>query len=292
MLTFLPSKLKQFLQREWLTIIYTTIGTIIISFALVALIMPYRFASAGLTGIALISHYALNISPAWIIAIGNTVLLLWGWKVLSPRFVIWTFYVSILMTVSVMFFELFTYPLIQNVFLAAILGGVLGGLGMGLIFLGGGSSGGTDIIVMAARKKYGIDVGMYSFYINMGILLASWFVVDLEQLLMGGVLLYIESLTIDNVLKSFDRRKQLMIITQKPGEVKRFIIEELDRSTTIIDARGAYSGEPKNMIMVVLTRRQAMELKRHVVSIDPMTFIILSDVAEVVGDGFKHWKNI
>jgi uncharacterized membrane-anchored protein YitT (DUF2179 family) len=94
------------------------------------------------------------------------------------------------------------------------------------------------------------------------------------------------------VLKSFDRRKQLMIITQKPGEVKRFIIEELDRSTTIIDARGAYSGEPKNMIMVVLTRRQAMELKRHVVSIDPMTFIILSDVAEVVGDGFKHWKNI
>jgi uncharacterized membrane-anchored protein YitT (DUF2179 family) len=254
--------------------------------------MPYRFASAGLTGIALISHYALNISPAWIIAIGNTVLLLWGWKVLSPRFVIWTFYVSILMTVSVMFFELFTYPLIQNVFLAAILGGVLGGLGMGLIFLGGGSSGGTDIIVMAARKKYGIDVGMYSFYINMGILLASWFVVDLEQLLMGGVLLYIESLTIDNVLKSFDRRKQLMIITQKPGEVKRFIIEELDRSATIIDARGAYSGEPKNMIMVVLTRRQAMELKRHVVSIDPMTFIILSDVAEVVGDGFKHWKNI
>lgn len=292
MLTFLPSKLKQFLQREWLTIIYTTIGTIIISFALVALIMPYRFASAGLTGIALISHYALNISPAWIIAIGNTVLLLWGWKVLSPRFVIWTFYVSILMTVSVMFFELFTYPLIQNVFLAAILGGVLGGLGMGLIFLGGGSSGGTDIIVMAARKKYGIDVGMYSFYINMGILLASWFVVDLEQLLMGGVLLHIESLTIDNVLKSFDRRKQLMIITQKPGEVKRFIIEELDRSATIIDARGAYSGEPKNMIMVVLTRRQAMELKRHVVSIDPMTFIILSDVAEVVGDGFKHWKNI
>ncbi|ADE56157.1 YitT family protein [Aminobacterium colombiense] len=292
MLTFLPSKLKQFLQREWLTTIYTTTGTIIISFALVALIMPYRFASAGLTGIALISHYALNISPAWIIAIGNTVLLLWGWKVLSPRFVIWTFYVSILMTVSVMFFELFTYPLIQNVFLAAILGGVLGGLGMGLIFLGGGSSGGTDIIVMAARKKYGIDVGMYSFYINMGILLASWFVVDLEQLLMGGVLLYIESLTIDNVLKSFDRRKQLMIITQKPGEVKRFIIEELDRSATIIDARGAYSGEPKNMIMVVLTRRQAMELKRHVVSIDPMTFIILSDVAEVVGDGFKHWKNI
>ena len=152
MLTFLPSKLKQFLQREWLTIIYTTIGTIIISFALVALIMPYRFASAGLTGIALISHYALNISQQVDHCHREYCFIALGLESSVPRFVIWTFYVSILMTVSVMFFELFTYPLIQNVFLAAILGGVLGGLGMGLIFLGGGSSG-EQILLLWRREK-------------------------------------------------------------------------------------------------------------------------------------------
>jgi len=262
------------------------------SFAIIALTAPYKFASTGLTGIALITHYAWGISPAWVLALGNPLLLMWGWRVLSPRFVLWTLYVTVLNTLSIMFFELFHYPVLHNTFLAAILGGVLGGLGMGLVFRGGGSTGGTDVIVMAARKKYGVDVGMYSFYINIAVLIASWFVVDIEQLLMGGVLLYVESLTIDSVLKSFDRRKQLLIITQRPEEIKRFIIENLDRSATLIDARGAYSGQPKNMIMVILTRRQAMELKRFVVSIDPQTFIVLSDVSEVVGYGFKHWKNI
>ncbi|MEA4877089.1 MAG: YitT family protein [Aminobacterium sp.] len=292
MFTLLLSETKQWIRREWGTLLYMTIGTIIMSFAIIALTVPYKFASTGLTGIALISHYAWGISPAWILAFGNIILLLWGWRVLSPRFVFLTLYVSSLMTISIMFFELFTYPVLHNIFLAAILGGVLGGLGMGLVFRGGGSTGGTDVIVMAARKKYGIDVGMYSFYINIAILLTSWFVVDLEQLLMGGVLLYIESLTIDNVLKSFDRRKQLMIITNHTDDVKQFIIDDLDRSATIIDAKGAYSGEYKNMLMVVLTRRQAMELKRYTVSIDPTAFIILSDVSEVVGCGFKHWKNI
>lgn len=292
MFTLLLSETKQWIRREWGTLLYMTIGTIIMSFAIIALTVPYKFASTGLTGIALISHYAWEISPAWILAFGNIILLLWGWRVLSPRFVFLTLYVSSLMTISIMFFELFTYPVLHNIFLAAILGGVLGGLGMGLVFRGGGSTGGTDVIVMAARKKYGIDVGMYSFYINIAILLTSWFVVDLEQLLMGGVLLYIESLTIDNVLKSFDRRKQLMIITNHTDDVKQFIIDDLDRSATIIDAKGAYSGEYKNMLMVVLTRRQAMELKRYTVSIDPTAFIILSDVSEVVGCGFKHWKNI
>ncbi len=292
MFTLLLSETKQWIRREWGTLLYMTIGTIIMSFAIIALTVPYKFASTGLTGIALISHYAWGISPAWILAFGNIILLLWGWRVLSPRFVFLTLYVSSLMTISIMFFELFTYPVLHNIFLAAILGGVLGGLGMGLVFRGGGSTGGTDVIVMAARKKYGIDVGMYSFYINIAILLTSWFVVDLEQLLMGGVLLYIESLTIDNVLKSFDRRKQLMIITNHTDDVKQFIINDLDRSATIIDAKGAYSGEYKNMLMVVLTRRQAMELKRYTVSIDPTAFIILSDVSEVVGCGFKHWKNI
>lgn len=292
MFTLLLSETKQWIRREWGTLLYMTIGTIIMSFAIIALTVPYKFASTGLTGIALISHYAWGISPAWILAFGNIILLLWGWRVLSPRFVFLTLYVSSLMTISIMFFELFTYPVLHNIFLAAILGGVLGGLGMGLVFRGGGSTGGTDVIVMAARKKYGIDVGMYSFYTNIAILLTSWFVVDLEQLLMGGVLLYIESLTIDNVLKSFDRRKQLMIITNHTDDVKQFIIDDLDRSATIIDAKGAYSGEYKNMLMVVLTRRQAMELKRYTVSIDPTAFIILSDVSEVVGCGFKHWKNI
>lgn len=286
------SNLKDFFRREWNTFCVATIGTILMSFALVALTIPYRFAGAGLSGIALLTKYVWDISPAWVIAIGNLFLLGWGWRVLSPRFVLWTLYVSMLTSGTVAFFELFQYPLLNDMLLAAILSGILGGLGIGMIFRVGSSTGGTDVIVMAARQKWGVDVGMYSFYINIIILLLSWFVVDMEKLLLGGILLYVESLTIDSVLKSFDRRKQVSVITCRPEEVRKFIVEVMSKSATLLKGAGAYSGDERTMIMVVLNRRQAMELKRFVVSVDPKAFIILADVAEVVGEGFKHWKQI
>ena len=135
-------------------------------------------------------------------------------------------------------------------------------------------------------------MGMFSFYINTAILFLSWFAVDLEQLLMGGVLLYAESITIDSVLKSFDRRKQVTVITSKMEEVKRFIVEDMEKGATVIRGEGAYTAAERPMIMVVLNRRQAMELKLFTVSVDPNAFIIMADVAEVVGEGFKHWKNL
>ncbi len=286
------SRVVDFFRIEWGTFCLATLGTLLMSFAIVALTVPYRFAGAGLAGIALLTKYIWDISPAWVIAIGNIILLGWGWRVLSPRFVLWTLYVSMLTSGAVAFFELFDYSLLNDMLLAAILSGILGGLGIGLVFKAGSSTGGTDVIVMAARKRWGVDVGMYSFYINITILLFSWFVVDMERLLLGGILLYVESLTIDNVLKSFDRRKQVSVITCCPQEVKRFIVEDMNKSATLLKGQGAYTGDEKTMIMVVLNRRQAMELKRFVVSVDPRAFIVLADVAEVVGEGFKHWKHI
>ncbi len=285
-------RLVQVVRDEWSTLWWTTLGTFLMSFAIVALTVPYRFAGAGLAGIALLTKYVWDISPAWVIAIGNVVLLGWGWRVLSPRFVLWTLYVSMLTSVLVAFFELFQYPLLHDVLLASVLSGVLGGLGIGMVFKVGASTGGTDVLVMAARKRWGVDVGMYSFYINIAILLCSWFVVDIERLLMGGILLYVESLTVDSVLKSFDRRKQATVITCRPEDVRTFIVDVMGKSATLVKGAGAYTGEERTMIISVLNRRQAMELKRFVVSVDPRAFIILADVAEVVGEGFKNWKHI
>lgn len=288
----LSKTLVSIVKDEWRTFCVATLGTVLMSFALVALIIPYRFAGAGLSGIALLTKYVFDISPAWVLAGGNMLLLLWGWKELSPRFVLWTLYVSLLFSATVAFFELFTYSVIANTLLAAILSGVLGGLGMGMILRFGGSTGGTDVIVAAARKRWGVDMGMFSFYINIAILLMSWFVVDLEQLLLGGVLLYAESITVDGVIKSFDRRKQMTVVTCRVEEVRRFIVDTLERSATLVSGEGAYSGDERTMIVVVLNRRQAMELKRFIVSVDRNAFLIMADVSEVVGEGFKHWKHI
>ncbi len=288
----LLTQFGELVKAEWSTFWYATFGAVLMSFSIIALVVPYRFAGAGLAGVALLARYVFDISPAWVIAAGNLLLLSWGWRALSPRFVLWTLYVSMLSSGAVAFFELFHYPVLENTFLAALLGGLCSGIGMGLVFRVGGSTGGTDVIVAAAKKRWGVDMGMFSFYINTAILFLSWFAVDLEQLLMGGVLLYVESVTIDSVLKSFDRRKQVTVITSKMEEVKRFIVEDMEKGATIIRGEGAYTAAERPMIMVVLNRRQAMELKLFTVSVDPNAFIIMADVAEVVGEGFKHWKNL
>ena len=279
-------------RKEWGTLLSTTVGTALICFALVALVVPYKFAGAGVTGIALITNYLWGISPVWVITVGNALLLVWGWRYLSTRFALWTLYVSVLTSLMVPLFEQFSYPVIQNVMLAAILAGVVGGVGFGMLFRVDASSGGTDVVVMAAKKRWGVDVGAMSFYINIVILLGSFAVVSLEQMLLGAFLLYIETWVIDNVVRSFHRRTQMLIISSRHREIADFIMTELERTATIIPATGAYRGAPLEMLLVVLPRRQVPPLKRFIAPIDPAAFVILSDVSEVVGEGFKSWLHM
>ncbi len=281
---------RRLARREWRTFLTVTLGTMLTCFAVVALTLPYQFAGTGVTGLALITHYLWDISPVWVITVGNTLLLFWGWRALSLRFALWTSYVTALTSLAVPFFEMFNYPVVQNTILAALLCGVVGGLGFGLLFREGASSGGTDVIVMVAKKRWGVDVGSMSFYLNMVILLASLVAVDMEKILMGGLLLYVETVTIDNVVKSFDRRSQVAIVSSQTELIAGFILKELDRSATILPARGAYSGQARQLLLVVLTRRQTVELKHFVASVDPQAFLIFSDVTEVVGLGFKGWN--
>ena len=280
------------MKRERSTFISSTPGTLLMWFGIMALPIPYRFPDTGVTGLAILSNYVWGLSPAWIIAILNIILFVWGWRQLSPRFILWTIYVVALTTLGLKFFGIFEYPLIEETLLAAILGGVIKGLGIGLVLRDGSSTGGTDIVAAALRKRYGVDIGMYNFYINIFILLGSFFVVGLEGVLFGGVMLYTEGIVIDSVLRSFDRRKQLFIVTCKVEKTKKFIIDELGKGATLLWGEGAYSGKDKPVLMSVLTRRQMVELKRFLAENDPSAFVIITDAAEVVGEGFRSWKDI
>lgn len=285
----LKNRFEGCLREEWGTLVSTTLGTALTCFAIVALVIPYKFAGAGVTGIALITNYLWGISPAWVITVGNALLLLWGWRYLSTRFALWTLYVTVLTSVMVPFFERFTYPVIENVMLAVVLSAVVSGLGYGMLFRVDACSGGTDVVVMAAKKRWGVDVGAMSFYINIVILLASFVVVTLEQMLLGAFLLYVETWVIDNVVRSFHRRTQMLVISARHKEIADFIITTLERTATLIPAAGAYRGASVEMLLVVLPRRQVPPLKRFIASVDPSAFVILSEVSEVVGEGFKSW---
>ncbi len=113
--------------------------------------------------------------------------------------------------------------------------------------------------------------------------------VSLEQVLLSVLLLYVESLTIDGVVRSFHRRTQALIISSRQSDLVTFITSGLEHSATLIPAKGAYRGADVNMLLTVLPRRQVPSLKRHIASVDPDAFVIFSDVSEVVGEGFKSW---
>ncbi len=281
------ANLKELIKREAGSFVGVTVGTLLVCFAIAALVEPYRFANTGLTGIALITNYLWGISPVWVLTAGNLLLLLCGWKALSPRFAAWTLYNSILTSVALPLFEMYPYPLIQNPILATLLGGAVAGLGMGILFREGASSGGMDVAAAAAKKILGMDIGTASFFVNVMILASSLVAVDLERVLLGALCLYVESVTLDSVLKSFDRRTQMTIISSRPDEISRFVMNSLDRTATLVSAKGAYSRAPIEMMVVILTRRQSMELRRFIYQVDPEAFVIMSGVTEVLGEGFK-----
>lgn len=289
--TFLETarRVPSLMWKERHIFINTTVGTLLTCLSIVALTVPYQFAGGGMVGIALLSNYAWDLSPAWVLTIGNTALLAWGWRELSFRFVFWTIYVTALTAVAVPLMGLYTYPLIENTILAALLGGLVGGVGYGMLFRVGASSGGTDVVVMVARKRWGVNVGAMSFYLNVIILGCSIVLIDIEHILMGGLLLYVETLVIDRVIRSFDSRVQLTILSKAQDQIQDFILKEQERTATILATRGAYSGMAQEMVLVVLTRREAAELRNFIASVDPDAFLIFADVSEVVGLGFKDW---
>ncbi|QVL36026.1 YitT family protein [Aminirod propionatiphilus] len=283
-------KLFVLLRREGKTFALVTAGTVVMCAGIVAFTLPYRFPDVGVTGLAVLSNYLWGISPSWIIGAANGLLFLWAWRGLSPRFVGWSAYSVALTTAALELLKLFPYPHLSEPLLAAVLGGVVKGLGIGLVFLAGASTGGTDIIVVTLRKRFGIDVGLYSFYINAVILFLSAFVIGLENALYGLLSMYAVGVVMDGVLKSFDRRKQVFVITAEMEEVRRFVTEDLHKGVTLLHGTGGYTGQERTVLMSFMTQRQTVELKRFLASLDPRAFMAVGDASEVVGQGFKPWK--
>ncbi|HOJ82858.1 MAG TPA: YitT family protein [Acetomicrobium flavidum] len=280
------------LKQEKDSFITITFGTTISAIATLTLIMPYKFPDAGLTGLAVLSSYVFHISPSWLYAIGNAALLIWGWKELSPRFVVLTIYGVSLFSLLLKVLEFIPAPSLNDLFMIAVFAGVIKGIGGGLVFRSGASLGGTDIVVVALRNRYGIEVGKYSFYINLAVLLISVPIIGLERAIYGLVAIYISGIAIDGVLRSFDRRRQVFVISQKYEEVRDFVIKELGRGVTFLHGEGGFTGKSQKVIMCLLTPRQTMELKRFLAIADKSAFMVVTEASEVVGKGFKSWKEL
>lgn len=285
-------RIKLVIMSEWHTFALVTVGTFFYALGVSAFTLPYRFPDAGVTGIAVLLKYTLNFPPSVFILAANVFLLLWGWRELSKRFVFWTTYSVIIFSVMLQGLEMVTFPRITDMFLVAVAAGIVKGIGGGMVFRTGASSGGTDVIVSVLRKRFGVEIGKYSFYLNLFILMASIGIVGIERMLYGAVATYISGQTTDSVLSSFDKRRLIFLVTDTPDEIKHYISEELHRGSTALYSEGGFSGEKKQTLMCLLTPRQVMELKRWLAKNYPKSFMAVTEASEVLGKGFKRWRNV
>lgn len=291
-LTHLAVKMELFVLSEWSTFLISTIGSLLYAIGVIGFTLPYRFPDAGVMGIAIILKYTIGLAPSISSLAANVVLLAWGGRELSKRFVAWTIYNVLLISFLLEALSFVKFPVVNDMFLVAIAGGIIKGVGGGLIFRTGVSGGGLDIVIAVLRKRYGIEVGRYSFYINMVILGVSMGIVGLEKMLYGFVASYVSGQTMDSVLSSFDKRRLVLIMAKDTKPVVRYISDELHRGSTVLYGEGGFSGEERPTIMCLLTPRQTMVLKRYLAKNQPRSFMVVSEASEVLGNGFKHWKHI
>ena len=179
------------------------------------------------------------------------------------------------------------WKLSEDIFLAALYGGILQGVGIGLVFLGGGTTGGTDLlaaIIQKYMKHYSIAQVMQ--FVDGAVVVAGMYVFGVERALYAIIAVYLVTKVSDGIIAGLKFSKAVYIITDKPDEVSRMVMEDIDRGITGIRAKGMYSGNDKLTPFCVVGKKELVHLKEMIDEIDPKAFVIVGDAREVHGEGF------
>lgn len=278
-----------------------TLGCVIYSFGVALFLDASNLASGGVTGIAIVINYALetwanyNLDTGIIIIIINIPLFILGAVFFGRKFIISTIYSTVLSSLMMWgwstLFDAYL-PFFDSLLLSGIVGGVLFGLGLGLIFRMGSSTGGTDIIVKILRKKFRyIRTGMISMIIDIAIVAVSALVYrDLELACYTAISIVIFSTTFDWILYGGNSAKLVYIITtdEKAKLICEKLLKELDVGATYLDGEGAYTGEQKRVIMCATKNFLYPKMRDAVRSVDPDAFMIVSSAKEIYGEGYKN----
>lgn len=267
--------------------VYVIVGAAIIAIGFNVFLLPNQVASGGVSGISTILHGFFGWNPGIVQYAFNIPLFIAGVLLLGKKFGIKSF----IGTITLPFIVLLTNswePWTDNPLLGALFGGIVVGLGIGLVFKGNASTGGTDLLAQIITKFTGLSLGTSVLLIDGVIAISAAIVFDLEKGLYALIGLYVTTKTIDIIQLGFSQSKMVYIITLKQDEVREAIYAEINRGVTKLPAIGGYTGEARPVLMVVVYQTEFTKLKQLIKSVDPSAFVIVSDAYEVLGEGFKR----
>lgn len=268
-------------------------GLLLYAFGWTAFLLPNEIITGGVTGVASIIYFVTNIPVAVTFFTINAVLLVFAIRILGLQFCLRTIFSVVVLTPLLSFFQAtFTEPFINGEpFMSCILGSILCGTGIGIVFTANGSTGGTDIVAAIINKYKNISIGRSMLMLDMMIVCSSYLVFgDIEKVVYGTVVLFLFSYACDMVINSSRGSVQFLIFSEKYEEIASLICNEANRGVTILDGMGWYSKKPKKVLVVLAKRTESVTIFRIVKSVDPRAFISQSNVIGVFGEGFDNIK--
>ena len=274
--------------KEWL---YITAGILIMTAGIYFFKFPNHFSTGGVTGIAIVlGHYIPSITPATLVTIINVLLLIVGFAALGKSFGVRTVYASLLMSGTLQLLEavcpmdapMTSQPLVELLFAVG-----LPAVGSAILFNLDASSGGTDILAMILRKYTALNIGVALLCSDIIITVSACFAFGMETGLFSILGLIIKSLFMDLVLDNLKTKKCFQIITSDPEPIAEYITGTLHRGATRLQGEGAYTHEGKSVLLAVVSRHEAVQLRNYIRSIDPAAFMIITSSTEIIGKGFR-----
>lgn len=277
-------------------LVMISLGCALYAFSFTHLIVPSKMAEGGGAGVALLIHYITNMPTSYANLLVNIPLLILGYKFLDKKTMLYTIYGIVMITLWLGFFEHYhiVIELGGDRFLAALFGGLLGGTGLAIVFLFGGSTGGVDILAIIFNRMYKISIGRSIQVMDAIIILATLFVVkSFPAILYTLIYIYVLTKVIDYVLEGGLPGKAVMIISPEIDLISKEISEKMVRGMTFIKGEGTYSKKDMNIGYCVVSVKEIKDLKEIIYAIDPKAFVTINNVHDIMGEGFsfnpKKW---
>jgi uncharacterized membrane-anchored protein YitT (DUF2179 family) len=286
----MPLKIKSMLAKVWPWFVITA-GSVLAAGGYVIFILPMNMVEGGVTGIGIIARHLTGLPIVGITSLVITAFVfIIAFKILGKGFGAKSIYATILMNVLIdLLLILKIDKITDDMLLAAFYGGAVVGLGLGLIYFAGASTGGADAVGQILWKLKKITIGRTLIVIDVFVLgAATLLFIPLEQVMYSMIFIYIEVKVIDMVLNGIRANQRVMIVTDDPDTMKKAIFDSLRRGLTIFTGTGGYSGHERYMLTSVLPKKNIPELRRIVASVDEKAFVIIQDIHQVYGEGFEE----
>ena len=276
-----------------------TMGALIAALGFSLFQVPYNIAAGGVSGIGIIVNHFTGVSVSLFYLLANIPLLLLGFFYLGRwRFLLTTVIAVVLFSVGTEYFPrvlpqyMNEYPITDNVLLAAIYAGLIGGIGGGLIYAAGATLGGTGIVGRIIQIKTGIPLSQIYLFVDGAIILTAGIVFGWNIALYAMLTLLLNGLATDYVLEGPSRARTAFIITNRPSEMIDALASQLGRGVSHWEIKGGYTGEVRTMVLCTIYRPQVNDLKRIVGAVDPAAFVAIGMTQQALGEGFTDLRRL